>query len=140
MTDVFTKKKRSDVMSKIRSKNTKLEASFCNFVSAKLYPLGFRYRRNSKFVLGRPDMVFKKHKLAVFIDGDFWHGYTFKKIRHRLPKKYWHAKILGNIERDKNITKALKQDGWKVLRIWEHELKTRQKAVLLKIIRLLSLV
>ena len=139
MTDVFTKKKRSEVMSKIRSKNTKLEASFCKLVSAELYPLGFRYRRNSKSVLGRPDMVFLKQKLAIFLDGDFLHGYTFKKIKNRLPKKYWHGKIMGNIERDKKITKTLKKNGWKVLRIWEHEIKKNPQKCVEKIAKYLKI-
>lgn len=127
MADVFTKQKRSEIMSKIRSKNTKLEASFCKLLSAKIYSKGFRYRRNYKKLPGCPDIVFPKYKLAIFIDGDFWHGYDFKNNRKRLPKEYWVTKIARNIIRDKQNNRILKKMGWQVIRIWGHELKDFDK-------------
>jgi DNA mismatch endonuclease, patch repair protein len=125
MADVFTKKKRSEVMSKIRSKDTKVEKDFLKILSKELYPKGYRYRKNYKKLPGSPDIVFVKYKLAIFIDGDFWHGYNFKKRRRKLPLKYWVPKIEKNMKRDKENTKKLKKLGWKVIRIWEHEVQKK---------------
>ncbi len=135
MADVFSKKKRSEIMSKIRSKNTLLETSFCKLVSKKLYPLGYRYKRNYVRLLGKPDIAFTKNKVAVFLDGDFWHGYNFKKTSGRLPKKYWLGKIEKNIVRDKKVNKELKKKGWQVIRLWEHEIKKDSEKALNKIIK-----
>ncbi len=73
-------------------------------------------------------------KKAVFIDGDFWHGYQFSKNKKRLPKKYWQDKIEGNIKRDKYNRSKLKKEGWKVLRIWEHEVLKNFEETLNRII------
>lgn len=134
MTDVFSKKKRSEVMSLIRSTNTKPEIALRKIVSISLYPRGYRYRIHYKKLLGRPDIVFVSKKVAVFVDGAFWHGYTFKQIESRLPKKYWHAKIMGNVERDQRINKALKKAGWKVIRFWEHDVLKKPDKVLKAIV------
>jgi DNA mismatch endonuclease (patch repair protein) len=138
MADVFTEKKRSEIMSKIRSKNTKLETSFCKLISKTLYQKGLRYRKHYKKLVGNPDIVFVNRKLAVFIDGDFWHGYNFKKIKNRLPKKYWRQKIQNNIKRDKKINRELKNKGWTVVRIWEHEIKKFPAKALNKVIHALK--
>jgi DNA mismatch endonuclease (patch repair protein) len=139
MADVFTKKKRSEIMSKIRSRNTVLEAYFCKQVSKKFYPEGFRYRKNYRGLPGCPDIAFLKHKVAVFIDGDFWHGYNFNKRSSRLPKKYWIAKISGNIKRDHKVNKKLRDRGWKVIRVWEHEIKKNLETSILKIQKALKI-
>lgn len=110
-------------MSKIRSKDTKLEKCFLKLISSALYPKGIRYRKHYAKLLGKPDIAFVNKKVAVFIDGDFWHGYKFKKRKEQLPKKYWIKKINGNIARDRKINRKLKKIGWKVVRIWEHEIK-----------------
>jgi DNA mismatch endonuclease (patch repair protein) len=86
------------------------------------------WRRRSKLP-GRPDFVFTKHKVAVFIDGDFWHGNPRK---FRIPKtncEYWQNKILGNRKRDREVTKELKKMGWRVLRIWESSLKDKEAVI-----------
>lgn len=112
-------KQRSEVMSKIRSKNTKIERLvFRELRRRKIY-----FQKHYKKVSGNPDIALPIKKKAVFIDGDFWHGYQFSKLKKRLPKKYWVAKISRNIERDKKNRAKLKQMGWRVLRIWEHELR-----------------
>jgi len=133
MTDVFSKQKRSEIMSRIYGKNTKLEIDFLKLLSGYLYPRGYRYRKHYKGLIGKPDVVFIKQKVAIFIDGDFWHGYRFEKNRRRLPKRYWLEKIKRNIERDKKINRELKRSGWRVLRFWEHQVKRSPKAVLEKI-------
>lgn len=131
--DVFTKKKRSEIMSRIRAKNTKLEIEFLKLLSSQIYPKGFRYIKHCSKLPGKPDIVFPKHKLAVFIDGDFWHGYQFAKNKDRLPKKYWLQKIEDNIKRDKKNQIKLRKAGWKVLRIWEHEIKKNPSNAIKKV-------
>jgi DNA mismatch endonuclease (patch repair protein) len=133
MADIFSRKKRSQVMSLIRSKNTKPEFALRKLVSAALYPQGYRYKINYKRLPGKPDIAFISQKIAIFADGDFWHGYTFQKIKGRLPRKYWHAKIKGNIERDKKTNRTLKRNGWKVIRIWDHDIRKNPDKVLKKI-------
>jgi DNA mismatch endonuclease (patch repair protein) len=119
MADRITKKKRSRVMSRIRSKNTSLEISFKKLLDKN----NLRGYKMHPKMLGGPDFVFPKKKLVVFIDGDFWHGYNWKKLHKIPPRKYWQAKISRTIARDKEYTRQLKGVGWKVLRFWEHEVK-----------------
>ena len=106
-------------MSRIRSKNTDIEKSVFSFLKNK----GIRFRRHYKNVSGNPDIAVPPAKKAVFIDGDFWHGYKFNKSKQKLPKKYWLQKITNNIKRDKKVNRILKKSGWKVLRFWEHDLR-----------------
>ncbi|MFA6193259.1 MAG: very short patch repair endonuclease [Parcubacteria group bacterium] len=117
--DVFTKKKRSEIMSKIRSKNTAIE----KIVFRELRKRGIHFQRHYNKIAGNPDIALPRKKTAIFIDGDFWHGYNFSKNKKRLPKKYWTTKIEGNIKRDKINRAKLRKEGWKVLRIWEHEIE-----------------
>jgi len=123
MPDVFSKKERSRVMSLIKSKNTAFELAFLKLLSAKLYPKGYRYRKHYKRIIGNPDIVFVKQKIAIFLDSDFWHGRNFAKLRLRLKGGYWLNKIIRNRERDKKVNRALKRMGWRVLRFGEIELK-----------------
>jgi len=104
-------------MSKIRSQNTKVEL----LVFRELRKRGVYFQKHYKWTIGNPDIALPRKKKAVFIDGDFWHGYQFLKLKKRLPKKYWLAKIEKNIKRGRNNRTKLREDGWKVLRIWEHE-------------------
>lgn len=111
-------------MSKIRGKNTKAELLFRKALSAEVYPKGFRYRLHYKKIIGSPDIVFVKQKIAIFIDGDFWHGRGYgKKGGMKLRKKFWRDKIETNIRRDRRVNRRLKKEGWKVLRIWESDMK-----------------
>ena len=128
--DIFTKKKRSEVMSKIRSSNTSPEL----FLRVALK--GNRLRYQPKGILGNPDFASKKHKIAVFVDGDFWHGYNWKKLGKVPPRKYWQKKIQKNIDRAKKYNNMLKKDGWKVVRIWEHEIKRNAETCIKKIKKL----
>lgn len=77
---------------------------------------------------GKPDVAKPRAKLAVFIDGDFWHGYNFEEKRKRLPAGYWVTKIEGNMARDRRVDAALLEAGWKVLRVWDRDLKTKARA------------
>jgi len=114
-----TTPKRSKTMSRIKSINTKPEVS----LRKKLWAKGYRYRKNYKNLPGKPDIVFTKEKIAVFIDGEFWHGYNWaeKKKKIKSNASYWIPKIEKNIKRDKEITKKLEDSGWDVIRLWGHE-------------------
>jgi len=104
-------------MSKINARNTKAEV----LVFRELRKRGVYFQKHYKKAKESPDVTLPRKKRAVFIDGDFWHGYKFLKQKQRLPKKYWLAKIEGNMRRDKTVMAKLKKEGWKILKVWEHE-------------------
>lgn len=117
--DTVSKNKRSEIMRAVKSKDTKLEIAFRKSLSAK----GLRYLRNSGKYFGKPDIIFKKYKIAIFIDSCFWHGC---KKHCRIPstnKTYWIKKIKRNKDRDKKVNRYYQKLGWKLYRIWEHNLK-----------------
>ena len=86
-----------------------------------LHRSGLRFRIHVAKLCGKPDIVFGPAKVAVFIDGDFWHGWQFPRWQHKLTP-YWRKKIYGNRERDKRNFRRLRRNGWRVIRIWEHEI------------------
>lgn len=120
MTDRFTPAQRSKIMSAIRSKNTKPEL------------IVFRYLRQHKIYFQKHyykppvsmDVALPRKKIAIFIDGDFWHGRTFERRKDNLPP-FWTAKIINNIKRDKRFRLTLKSHGWKILRVWEGNLTAK---------------
>ena len=116
MADNLTREQRSFTMSRIRSKDSTPELSVRRLVHAR----GLRYRKHMKGLPGRPDLVFARAKVAVFVDGDFWHGWRFHCWRDKLDP-YWRKKIEGNRSRDQKINNELRRTGWLVIRIWEHE-------------------
>ena len=132
--DVFTKKKRSEIMSRIKSKETAIE----RLVFRELRRKNIYFQKHYKRVPGNPDLALPKKKIAIFIDGDFWHGYKFKIRKKSLPKKYWQDKIETNIKRDKKNRAKLTRRGWRILRVWEHELQKSEKKTLQKIIKFLK--
>lgn len=121
-------------MSKIRSRDTQIE----KIVFRDLAKRGIYFQKYYKRAIGNPDIALPRKKKAIFIDGDFWHGYQFSKLKERLPKKYWLAKIERNIKRDKENRIKLRKGGWNVLRIWEHELKEKKDESLNKIVDFLK--
>lgn len=126
MTDIFSKKKRSEIMSKVKSKDTKIEIEF----RKAIWKAGFRYRKNPSGYFGKPDLVSKKNKTVIFIDSCFWHGC---KKHCRLPstrKSYWLPKIERNKQRDKEVNRHYKKLDWKIIRVWEHDLRNSTKKVL----------
>lgn len=133
-TDVFTKQKRSEVMSRIRGKGNKDTELVMIRILRKYHIVG--WRRN-QHILGRPDFIFPKQKVALFVDGCFWHVCP----KHfNLPKNnraFWEQKLQTNQDRDKYVTRALKKYQWKVIRIWEHELSYPDRVVK-KIVRALQ--
>lgn len=119
MADVFSRPKRSEIMSKIRSKDTGIE----KIVFAYLRKQKIYFQKHYAKIPGNPDIALPSQKKAVFINGDFWHGYRFKEWKDRLPKIYWRDKIAGNIKRDNKNQRLLRHRGWKILKIWSHCLK-----------------
>lgn len=118
--DIWNKEKRSNVMGKIKSTNTKPELLLRKFLFSK----GLRYRINYKKLPGKPDIVFPKYKTVIFVNGCFWHGHENCKIAH-LPKtniEFWKDKINKNINRDNNNIQDNILLGWKVLIFWECEI------------------
>ena len=107
-------------MSKVHSKNGKDE----QILAKMLWHKGMRYRKNVKKLPGKPDIVIYKYKIAIFVDGEFWHGYNqpdSKKYLHH-NRDYWIKKIEYNIAHDKEVNEKLEKDGWTVLRFWSREL------------------
>jgi len=116
MTDIFTEEKRSELMRRVKNKNTNIEI----ILRKGLFKRGYRFRiKNSVF--GKPDIIFPSPKIAIFCDGDFWHGKNYKKDVKNY-KTFWKEKILVNMKRDKKVNKKLKLEGWKVLRFWRTEI------------------
>lgn len=138
MPDVFSKSKRHEVMSLIKSTNTKLEIAFRKLVSPILYSRGYRYRFHYKKLPGKPDMVFVSKKVAIFVDGSFWHGHRFKRGQTNLSRSYWLPKIKRNMERDKAVNRKLKKMRWKVVRVWEHDVRKNPKKIINAVTRALE--
>lgn len=117
----YTTKKRSKIMSKIRGRNTKPEL----LLRKALWAKGLRYRVDSKLLPGKPDISIQKYKLAIFVDGAFWHGYNWDERKDTIKKnrRFWIPKIERNIQRDREVNHMLQQKGYRVFRFWEHEVK-----------------
>jgi len=120
MSDTFSKKKRSQIMKSVKSKGNKSTELKLIETFDKLDLKG--WRRNYP-VKGKPDFVFLKPKVAVFADGCFWHGHNCRNVSPATNKEYWKKKIDRNKKRDKEVTRRLRNRGWKVFRIWECEIK-----------------
>ena len=122
----YTTGKRSRIMSKIKSKNTKPELIF----RKELFKRGIRYRVNVKNLPGAPDIANISKKFVVFIDGEFWHGYNWeiKKQKIKSNRRFWIPKIERNIQRDESTNQKLRDQGFKVFRFWEHQVKKDLKS------------
>lgn len=117
--DTVSKTKRSEIMSRIKSRDSKIEIAF----RKELWRRGFRYLKNPNTYFGKPDIVLPKYKTVIFIDSCFWHGC---KKHCRMPTsrtEYWNQKIERNRQRDKVVNKHYLRTRWNVIRIWEHDLK-----------------
>ena len=135
--DRISKKARSVLMSKIKgSGNKTTEAKIRSFLTRNGVS---GWKMNDKSIMGAPDFVFHKIKLAIFVDGCFWHKCPKCYREPKTKKKFWRDKIQKNTERDLRVTEELKKTGWKVLRIWEHELKKNPGGVFSDILRAIGL-
>ncbi len=130
MVDVHTKQQRSFNMSRIKGKNTKPEIK----LRKVLFKNGCRGFRVSSKITGKPDIVFTKKKIAVFIDGCYWHKCTKCFIKPKTKTKWWMEKINRNVTHDNEVDTQLKSYGWKVLRFWEHDINKSIDKVLNKMI------
>jgi len=129
--DKFSKKKRSEIMSKIHSSNTKFERKFVD-VLKKLTRK--KFQTNVASIKGKPDIVFQKAKICVFLDSDFWHGWRYPCWEHLLKNNFWTTKIENNRTRDRKNTAYLRKNGWKVLRIWGHQIDKQFDEMIKKVI------
>ena len=129
MADTVSKEKRSQIMQAIRSKDTKIEL----FLRKELWKKGYKYRKHHKKLIGKPDIVFAKKKVAVFVDSCFWHGCPYHCRMPKSNRAYWNAKIKRNKKRDKEVSAWYKKNKWTVLRFWEHNLRNNPQSCLKKI-------
>jgi len=130
MPDIWTKEKRSAVMSRIRghgNKDTELR------LIAIFRADGVTGWRRKQKLPGKPDFVFRKARVAIFVDGCFWHGCPKCYRRPDSNKKYWDAKIIRNHQRDRDVNRLLRRIGWRVVRVWEHDLARKPGQVLVRI-------
>jgi DNA mismatch endonuclease, patch repair protein len=126
--DIMSAEKRSALMSRIRGINTEPEIA----ITASLIEDGFTFETHPKDLPGKPDIVFRNSLLAVFIDGDYWHGWRFPLWEHKLTQE-WREKIGLNRERDQKNFRKLRRMGWKVMRIWEHEVENNRALCIIRI-------
>jgi DNA mismatch endonuclease (patch repair protein) len=125
MADVFTQKKRSEVMSRIHGRgNKETEVALAKLLRVA----GLRGWRRHQSVFGKPDFIFRTAKLAVFVDGCFWHRCPQHSNMPANNRAFWRRKLSANTARDRLVTRTLRLRGWRVLRIWEHELARKNEA------------
>jgi DNA mismatch endonuclease Vsr len=134
--DVHTKEQRSKNMRSIKNKGTLIE----NLLAKEMWSRGLRYRRNDKNVFGKPDFSFKKYKIAVFCDSEFFHGKNWDNNKNHVKSntKFWKDKIESNILRDKIVNEKLENEGWLVIRFWGEEIKNNYKECVTKIENLIK--
>ena len=121
MADNLTPDQRRKNMRAIKSRDTSIEL----LLRKALWHKGVRYRKNYKSLPGKPDIAITKHKIAVFCDSDFWHGYDWENRNQRIKsnRNYWIPKIERNMARDKEVNETLAHEGWTVLRFWEQKIR-----------------
>ena len=123
MTDVLTKKQRRKNMQRIKSKDTKIEC----ILRKALWKKGYRYRKNVSSLPGKPDIVLPKYKIAIFCDGEFFHGKNWDSLQVKLQNsnnsEFWTNKISRNIIRDDEVNKQLESAGWSVMRFWGRDIQ-----------------
>jgi len=129
--EIHIKEQRRKNMQAVKSSGSKIEI----ILAKALWNLGYRYRKNDKNVFGKPDLVLKKHKLAIFVDGEFWHGKDWQKRKHdhKSNKEFWISKIERNMERDKEVILKLRRQGWKVLRFWGKDVEKKLQSCISKV-------
>jgi DNA mismatch endonuclease (patch repair protein) len=126
--DNLTRAQRSRCMSRVRTSDTDLETVVCR----ALHQRGLRFRKHARALPGTPDLVFAAARVAVFVDGDFWHGYRFPSWRDSMSP-FWQAKIARNRARDRRNFARLRRQGWTVIRVWQHQIRTQLDSALDKI-------
>jgi DNA mismatch endonuclease (patch repair protein) len=120
-------------MSRVKGRDTGLE----RVVRSALHRRGLRFRKHVRELPGRPDIVFPRPRVAVFIDGDFWHGYRFPLWEAKIPE-FWRRKIEGNRARDRRNFRTLRRSGWTVVRVWQHSSRQDLPAVVGRIVQVVE--
>lgn len=134
MSDIFSSEKRSAVMKAVKSRNTKTTELKMIEIFKELHIIGWR---RTYPLIGKPDFVFPKKRIVIFVDGCFWHGHDCRNVTPSDNAEFWEAKRLYNKKHDEEVTQTLVQKNWTVIRIWECELKKKNREVLLEKISLL---
>ena len=134
MSDIFTSEKRSAVMKAVKSRNTKTTELKMIEIFKEFHIIGWR---RTYPLIGKPDFVFPKKRIVIFVDGCFWHGHDCRNVTPSDNAEFWEAKRLYNKKHDEEVTQTLVQKNWTVIRIWECELKKKNREVLLEKISLL---
>ena len=128
--DRFTSEQRSKIMSRIRGTNTKDEVR----LAKALWTLGYRYRKNNRKVFGTPDLTFKQLKIAIFVDGEFFHGKDWEtRKKPQTNPEFWIKKIERNMQRDIEVNAYLESQNWKILRFWSNDIKKNLDSCILEI-------
>lgn len=130
--DVHTKRQRSYNMSRVRSNNTKPEILMFNLLKQR----GYKFQKHYK-IYGKPDIAFVRYKVAVFIDGEFWHGKDFPLWKDKMSG-FWKKKIMDNIKRDRKADRCLRKEGWHVLRFWDKKIVRFPEKSLMRLEKFLS--
>lgn len=137
MADRITAAQRSALMAKIRGKDTRPEMA----VRSLLHGAGFRFRLHAKDLPGRPDLVLPKHRTVVFVHGCFWHRHARCRDGRSMPgsnQSYWVPKFERNLARDRRVKQALRRRGWRVITVWECQIRRAPEAVLLRVAKRLA--
>lgn len=135
MADIYSAAKRSDVMGRVRSSsNASTELRLIEVMKQH----GITGWRRHQALVGKPDFTFRRERVVVFVDGCFWHGCPKCYRAPTSNETYWSAKVARNRARDKRVTDELRREGWRVLRLWEHDLRTRPAAVAKRVRRALG--
>jgi DNA mismatch endonuclease (patch repair protein) len=132
MPDHMTPTQRSNAMKCVRLKDGPLE----RLIQRELRSIGLRFQRNCKTLHGSPDIVFPRQRVAIFIDGDFWHGWRLPVWEHKLSK-FWRLKLYTNRRRDQRNFRRLRAANWRVIRLWEHEIRSDTAHCIARIVDLL---
>lgn len=132
--DNLTKEQRRKNMQHIRSKDTLPE----RMVMQELRRRKIYFASNVSNIVGKPDVLFRRRKIVIFIDSDFWHGHPTRCVMPKSNRSYWEEKILRNRERDKEVNRHLKKTGWKVIRIWEYDIKHHFNKVIIRLLKALN--
>lgn len=129
--DRLTKEQRRKNMQAVKNKDSRIEI----LLRKSLWSKGYRYRKNCSKIEGKPDIVLSKYKTVIFCDSEFWHGYNWEVRKNDIKtnREFWIKKIEGNIKRDANVNKILKEQGWKVIRFWGKEIQKNLETCINKI-------
>ena len=134
MADVYSSDKRTEVMRAVKSRDTKSTELKLISIFKEMHVIGWR---RTYPLPGKPDFVFPKKRVVVFVDGCFWHGHNCRNVTPSEHKEYWDAKRAYNKQRDKLVTETLQKKNWTVIRIWECELKKKNREQLIEKLKIL---